>query len=299
MKNPVFMFFVVLLSALPGCQRLDNNLYNLSDKITEYKLDRYTGEQDFVLDASYAIPDSLITFLALASQASGEASPTSIKALYLGDISRIATDTIILYCHGNKWHMDFYWQRAKLLANTGYKNRFGVLMLDYRGFGLSEGEPTEDGMYADVDAAMRWLRDQGLTNNRFIFYGFSLGSAPAVELTAHPRTLVPKKLMLEAPFASAATLVADGSQLNMPASFVTNLEIDNAEEIKLVQQPLFWIHGMSDNFLGINTHGEVVYANYNGTYKEAHRIPDADHGEVPAKAGFSTYSYLILNFITR
>ncbi|MGL5892382.1 MAG: hypothetical protein ACRC3B_21000, partial [Bacteroidia bacterium] len=109
----------------------------------------------------------------------------------------------------------------------------------------------------------------------------------------------PHKLMLEAPFASAAVMVADGSQLNMPANFFTDLEIDNAEEIKTIQQPFFWIHGMNDNFLGIETHGEVVFANYNGTYKEAHRIADADHGEVPVKTGIQQYSQLVLNFITR
>lgn len=290
-------FFFLLL--LTGCARLDSSLYNLGDKITEYKLDNYTGEQDFILDASYTIPDSHIHQFTLASQAPGESSATTIQAIYLGDISRIATDTIILYCHGNKWHMDFYWQRAKLLANTGHKNRFGVLMIDYRGFGLSEGEPTEQGMYADVDAAQRWLRDNGLTGDRLIMYGFSLGSAPACELTAHPRTLTPAKLLLEAPFASSAVMVADGSQLNMPASFFTDLEIDNAEEIKHIQQPLCWMHGTNDNFLGIETHGEVVYANHNGIYKEAHRITGADHGEVPAKTGFQTYSNILLQFITR
>jgi pimeloyl-ACP methyl ester carboxylesterase len=290
---------IVCLLLLTSCARLDSNLYNLSEKITEYKLDAYTGEQDFVLDATYAIPESLITKFTLASQAPGESSPTTIHAIYIGDISRIATDTVILYCHGNKWHMDFYWQRAKLLANTGQKNRFGVLMVDYRGFGLSEGTPTEAGMYADVDAAQRWLRDNGLTGDRMIMYGFSLGSAPACELTAHPRTLVPHKIMLEAPFGSAAIMVADGSQLNMPSSFFTDLEIDNAEEIKSIQQPLFWIHGTNDNFLGIETHGEVVYANHTGIYKEAHRIAGADHGEVPVKTGIQQYSQLVFNFITR
>ena len=39
--------------------------------------------------------------------------------------------------------MDFYWQRAKLLANVGGKNRFGVMYLDYRGYGLSEGVPID------------------------------------------------------------------------------------------------------------------------------------------------------------
>ena len=77
-----------------------------------------------------------------------------------------------MYCHGNKWHMDFYWQRAKLLAHTNGKNKYGVLMMDYRGFGMSEGDPTENGMYADVNACMKWLKDKGLTNSRLIIYGF-------------------------------------------------------------------------------------------------------------------------------
>ena len=69
-----------------------------------------------------------------------------IHAVYLGNIADIATDTIILYCHGNRDHLDFYWPRIKLLANVGGKNRYGVLAMDYRGFGLSEGPATEEGM---------------------------------------------------------------------------------------------------------------------------------------------------------
>ena len=58
----------------------------------------------------------------------------------------------------------FYWQRAKLLAHTCQeKNKYGVLMIDYRGYGLSEGKPTEDGMYADVDAAFTVVKLNGLS----------------------------------------------------------------------------------------------------------------------------------------
>ncbi|GAB4133665.1 MAG: hypothetical protein Fur0041_06100 [Bacteroidia bacterium] len=284
--------------SLNSCQRLDSNLYNLSDKITEYKLDQYTGEQDFILDASYDIPDSLIHLFTLPSQAPGESSPTTIYALYIGDISKIATDTVIMYCHGNKWHMDFYWQRAKLMAHTGGKNHYGVLMIDYRGFGLSEGEPTEDGLYADVDAGLNWLKTQGLTNDRLMIYGFSMGSAPATELSAHPRSMRPSRLILEAPFASAAVMVADGTQLSMPASYFTNLKIDNAEEIKLVSQPFMWLHGTNDLFLNYQTHGQVVYDNYNGTYSEYQLAENADHGQVPEYLGFTTYLTTLHNFIT-
>jgi pimeloyl-ACP methyl ester carboxylesterase len=291
----IILSFSLLLSS---CLKLDNNLYNVSDKITEYKLDNYTGEQDFILDASYNIAATHINLFPLTSK-SEDGKDVEIFAIYLGDISRINTDTVILYCHGNKWHMDFYWQRAKLLAHLNGKNRYGVLMMDYQGYGLSGGEPHEQGMYNDVQTCIDWLKSKGLTGERLMMYGFSLGSASACELTANPVSLAPSKLILEAPFASAAVMVQDASQLNMPGEYFTNLKIDNAEEIKKVNQPLFWIHGDNDNFLSYKTHGEVVFKYHPGVYKENHLIAGADHGEVPEKAGFENYLTMIGEFIRK
>ncbi|MBA3682409.1 MAG: hypothetical protein H0W73_14795 [Bacteroidetes bacterium] len=142
-----FIFFILFSFFISSCLKLDSNLYNNDNKIKEYKLDNYAGEQDFILDASYNIPPNFISLFPLYSQADDESEATTIHALYIGDITKINTDTVILYCHGNKWHMDFYWQRAKLLAHINGKNKYGILMLDYRGYGLSEGKPTEKGMY--------------------------------------------------------------------------------------------------------------------------------------------------------
>jgi pimeloyl-ACP methyl ester carboxylesterase len=293
------ILIIAIVFIFSSCLRLDDNLYNLTDKITEYKLDNYTGENDFVLDNSYQIPDSLVHLFTLSSKASSESVATTISAIYIGSLSKIKTDTVIMYCHGNKWHMDFYWQRAKLLAHVSGKNKYGVLMIDYRGYGLSEGKPTEDGLYADVDAALQWLKLNGLSNSRLMIYGFSMGTAPACELTSKPRSMTPSKIILEAPFASADVMANDGSSLNMPGSFFTNLKIDNAEEIKTISQPFFWIHGTNDNFLNIKTHGEVVYKNYKGLYQEAHRIDGADHGEIPVKMGFVNYLNTLSTFIKK
>ena len=104
--------------------------------------------------------------------------------------------------------------------------------------------------------------------------------------------------MLEAPFASAEVMVQDASGLALPGSTVTDLKINNAEEIKKVQQPFFWIHGEADDFLNIETHGELVYKNYNGTSKEAHRIPYAGHSTIQTTMGFKNYSKVVLDFIT-
>ena len=295
MKNILLAAVILLFS---GCLTLDENLYNNS-KLESYKLDNYSGEVDFILDNSYHIDDSIIHLFTLPSQASGEANATSIYAIYIGDIAQIASDTVIMYCHGNKDHMDFYWQRAKLLANTKSKNRFGVMMIDYRGYGMSDGKPSEKGLYADVDAALKWLKNKGLSNDRLIMYGFSMGTAPATKLSAENWSMKPQKLILEAPFASAETMIQDGSGLAMPGDFFTTLEINNGEEIKSVTQPFFWIHGEDDDFLNIDTHGAIIYNNYQGTYKEAYRIVGAGHSTVQQTMGFGNYTSALGDFILR
>ncbi|MGP8214200.1 MAG: alpha/beta hydrolase [Bacteroidia bacterium] len=292
----ICLLFALFAVSLSSCFKLDSQLFN-NLKCTQYLLDNYTGTQDFILGNSYKIPDSLIHIFTLQSQGPGENSPTQIYAIYIGDISKIATDTVIMYCHGNKWNMDFYWQRAKLLANTGSKDQYGVLMVDYRGYGMSSGTPTENGMYADVNAALQWLSNNGLSNSRLIMYGFSLGTAPATMLTANPRSMVPSKLILEAPFASAATMVDDASQLDLPPSYVTTFQINNAQEIKSVKQPFFWMHGLGDTFLNWQTNGLVVYNNYQGSYKQKVLVPNANHGQVPAFDGFTKYSSDLYAFI--
>ncbi len=294
------LIVVILSVSLISCSRLDDSLFNPNTKkISTYTFDNYTGDVDFHLDASYKIPDSLIHLITLDSKTDDESGPTKIYGVYIGNINRIATDTVIMYCHGNKDHIDFYWPRAELLANAGNKNRFGVFMVDYRGYGLSEGKPSEKGLYADVDAALQWLKMNGLSGNRLIMYGFSMGTAPATKLTAEPTVMTPAKLMLEAPFASSDVLVQDATGLALPATFVTDLKINNAEEIKKVQQPFFWIHGIDDHYLNITTNGELVFKNYSGIYKEAHRIASAGHSDIPNTMGFQNYLKAVTDFIVR
>ena len=295
-KKNIYVTFVLSLSIFSSCLRLDANLFNNDNTIKQYLYDDYKGEVDFILDSSYKIPSSLITEFTLNSQADEENNSTVIYAVYIGDMSKISTDTVIVYNHGTRDHNDFYWQRAKLMANTGWKNRFGVLMIDYRGYGLSQGKPTEEGMYADVTAGLQWLKLKGLSNERLVMYGFSLGSAPTCELAANSGMMTPSKIILEAPFASSAVMVQDAAKLNLPASYFTDLKIDNAEEIK---KPFLWMHGIDDSFLSITSHGEIIFKNYSGTNGVPVRITGAEHGTIPQTLGFREYNNTLLNFILK
>lgn len=286
---------IAILSS--SCLRLDSNLFN-TKAIAAYEWDSYKGEQDFILYESYKIPADKMFPFTLKSQMPSEGKASTLYAVYVGDTSRIKTDTVILYCHGNKWHMDYYWQRAKLLAHVGGKNRYGVLMLDYRGYGMSEGKSTEASLYHDVDVAMQWLKDKGLEGQRLVVYGFSMGTFPACELAARPRSLRPHKLIFEAPYASAAAMVGDASGLALPSSYVTDLKIDNAAKIKSISQPLLWLHGSQDHYCKLETQGQIVYDNHKGEkYKVI--VEGADHDNVPSVYGLTNYIQALETFIKK
>lgn len=285
-------FVLILFSvAFSSCLKMDDIAF-YNESITEYKLDDFDDDIDFRLDSTYFVDE--VHFITLNSD------EYEISAIYIGDLNSLSTDTIILYSHGQSLHMDYYWQRAKLLANCGKKYRFGVLMYDYRGYGLSQGNPTEEGLYKDVRAAFKWLLDQGSEPQRIISYGFSLGSAPATDLIAYGfNNLYPFKLILESPFASTDFIAQESTLIDVSASYITSLDFDNVEKIKLVKQPFMWMHGVEDDYVAI-TNGEAIIAKYSGSDSTFVRVEGANHGKdgVPQTMGYSLYLSSIEYFIT-
>lgn len=292
----LFIYFLLGMG-LSSCFELDDLLYNPKEVTGDYRLNHIQADE-LQIPATFLLDEDQILPFSLASKNAGGGSET-IWAIYMGDTSLIKTDTVIVYCHGNAYNLDGYWERATLLANLGEKSRYGVLIMDYQGYGKSTGKGNEAGLYNDVDACLEWLKNKGLTGDRLVMYGFSMGTAPATELTANPRSLVPSKLILEAPFASAAMMVNDATPLALPASYLTNLKIDNAEEIVKVNQPFLWMHGEQDDFLSRKYHGQVVFDRYQGTYKQKVIAPNAGHGDFPQSLGFEEYMSSVFGFLVR
>ncbi len=86
-----------------------------------------------------------------------------------------------IYLHGNAGNVSIRGEMASELAGLGLH----VLAIDYRGYGASEGTPSEEGVYADAEAAWRWwVEGRGIDPSRIVVVGGSLGAAVAVELAA-------------------------------------------------------------------------------------------------------------------
>lgn len=286
---------VIVISMNSSCLRLGDQFFN-TEKIDHYALDDYTGERELKdMPSTYSVDADKINLFKLSSDDNGDVQ--DIYAIYLGEIDSIAVDTVILYCHGNKHHMDLYWNRAKLLAQVNGRHNYGVLMMDYRGFGMSTGETTESGMYADVNTCMNWLKSKGLTDDRLVIYGYSLGTASAATLCATTRAMRPEKIILEAPFSSSAAMINDAAIAALPAVYFTDVKVNVGEKIKDVHQPLCWLHGTNDDFLDIDTHGEVVFANHPGPFKIAHRVAGAVHNNLPSVMGYEVYLNALGSFV--
>ncbi len=298
MRKILFTFGMIglLTAVLISCKKMTlDSLAFPAEKTDQYLFEAFNdGEIDIPSQYSLTSADRTLIEFNSTDQETGE--QYKLYGVYIGDLSTIATDTVILYLHGQSKHMDYYWTRASLLAHTGGHLNYGVFMIDYRGYGMSEGTSTERGLYEDADAAIDWLIAQGAVPERTIYYGFSLGAIPAIDRTAYRTDFKPTKLIIESPLASVQNLVDNSTLMNVNSDFVTDLSFENSEKIKEVTCPLLWMHGKEDSYIDIQN-GELIYANYGGTEKTAYRVDDCDHSEVPQKMGYETYVSNLLKYI--
>lgn len=107
-----------------------------------------------------------------------------------------------MFFHGNGDSLAGAGTATKLLETRGY----GLLLVEYRGYGGNPGKPSESGLYLDGRAAMAWLATQQTGPERIVLIGNSLGSGTAVQLAREGPVAA---LILISGFTSLADVVSD------------------------------------------------------------------------------------------
>jgi fermentation-respiration switch protein FrsA (DUF1100 family) len=143
----------------------------------------------------------------------------------------------LIYFHGNGENVSRYLPFTRQLVAMG----LNVLMLEYRGYGASEGTPSEAGLYRDAEAAYTHLLEQGVDPSRIALYGFSLGSGVATHLAANAEVAA---VVLEAPFTSVPD-VARSIYRIVPTRLMRN-RFDSASRIDRIGAPLLVLHARDD-----------------------------------------------------
>jgi fermentation-respiration switch protein FrsA (DUF1100 family) len=167
--------------------------------------------------------------------------------------SEHASDPWLLICHGNGGNIS---EAGRPFHYAGLRDLgLNLLAFDYRGYGESEGKPTEPGLYRDAEAAFRYLRDSlGVDTDRIVIFGHSLGSAVAVELAGR----VPASgLVLD----GALTSVTDrGQELYpfVPVRWIAGSRYASIEKIGNLRLPKLFLHAKQDEVIPI-AHGRRLF----------------------------------------
>ena len=155
-----------------------------------------------------------------------------------------ASSGAAVYFHGNAGHLGDRGTVAAALAGLG----LDVLLPDYRGYGLSEGKPSEEGLYSDARAVYKWLVDEkGVEPRRLFLMGNSLGSAVAVDL-ATQRTI--GGLVLLGTFTNTPAIARRRIRW-LPSWYLEweDTRFDTLERIGRVTAPILMAVGADDDII--------------------------------------------------
>ncbi|MCY4654894.1 MAG: alpha/beta hydrolase [Dehalococcoidia bacterium] len=187
-----------------------------------------------------------------------EATPDSVGLAYedvyltASDGTRIhgwhipgRSNVTLLWFHGNAGNISHRLDNILILHQ-----RLGVsvFIIDYRGYGLSEGKPSEKGLYMDAEAAMEYLKfDLGLSlEDDVVLMGRSLGVGMAVEMATRHRV---RGVILESGFTSIREM-AEASGSILPIALVLLMfeaRYDSISKIARVESPVMVLHGDRDD----------------------------------------------------
>ncbi len=188
-----------------------------------------------------------------------------------------ADGPVLLWAHGNAGNLS---HRAENIARIQEELGAGVFIFDYRGFGKSEGRPSEEGLYADGRAAYDWLSERAAPEHVFLF-GRSIGAAVAVKLAAEGRRT--RGLILESPFENTVVM---GKKMFpfLPVGWLFSPKFDASSMIPKVEVPVLILHGDRD-YIVPHAQGMRLYEAARARHKRFFTIKGAGHNDTYLEGG--------------
>lgn len=196
------------------------------------------------------------------------------------------TKPVFIMFHGNGGNISIRGFKQEYFCTRGY----GFLLAEYRGYGGNRGSPNEDGLYNDGRAAISWLNQkQGISEDRIIIYGESIGTGVAVQMAIEYKKA--KALILEAPLTSVPDLVRTIMPWMKPFSYMVLDNYDNLAKAPYIEIPTFVVQGSKDEVIPVEK-GKTLYAAVGSASKSISILPGghhndlADFGLLPSIDGF-------------
>lgn len=147
----------------------------------------------------------------------------------------------VVYFHGNGGNLSLWLPVLATLHRLGYR----VLAIDYRGYGLSTGSPTEEGVYRDAEAAVRHAARRRSPGRPFVYWGRSLGATVAASAT---QVVVPDGLILESGFPDKTSVIR-WHLLFRALNVFSAYRFPTAELLRDFRAPVLVLHGTRDTII--------------------------------------------------
>ena len=159
---------------------------------------------------------------------------------------------VLLFCHGNAGNISHRIESIALFVRLG----LSVLIFDYRGYGQSEGTPSEKGTYLDAGAAWRYLvQVRGTAPADIILFGRSMGAAVASWLAVREN---PGGLILESAFTSIPDMAARLYPF-LPVRILSRIQYNTLENVQRKRCPLLVVHSLDDEIVPFS-HGRRIFS---------------------------------------
>lgn len=195
-------------------------------------------------------------------------------------------EVAILISHGNGGNISHRISLYEVLHQVGVQ----VFAYDYRGYGHSEGRPSEMGTYRDAEAALAWLKSRGFSESNIVAHAESLGGGIASELARqHPEL---RGLILRSTYTSLVDLGAELFPI-LPVRQVARIRYDTRARLPEIHVPVLFLHSRADTLIPFH-HAEANFqaANPPKWLKEIR----GDHNDQP-DASPELYAQAIREFL--
>jgi fermentation-respiration switch protein FrsA (DUF1100 family) len=180
----------------------------------------------------------------------------------------------IVYFHNNRETIEERVEFARALHARG----FGVLLVEYRGYGASRGDPSERALYLDAEATLDMLARRGVGPDRIVLWGTSLGSGVAAEMARQGRG---SRLVLVSPYTSIPDLVTAVAPI-VPARVLLADHFDTLAKASAIAVPTLVIHGDADEIVPFWM-GQRLARDIGGA--RLVRVAGGHHGDLFARDG--------------
>jgi len=147
----------------------------------------------------------------------------------------------IIFFHGNGGNIGHRLEKLRILNEIGVN----VFIVDYRGYGNSQGRPSEKGVYVDAKAAYDYLiQEKIMSSENILIYGESLGGAVAVDLASKVDVA---GVILESTFSSGRDMAREFYPFIPPIVFTDFF--NSASKVSKIKFPKLFIHSKSDEIV--------------------------------------------------